>query len=191
MNATAINHALQLFVADEEVKTTLALLNNPRIKAQVKNTIPFSRRLNEFLISFMQQHWDKFVFTDTDDFDSDDIEGTLARHREIYLREGKIYIWTGASDFTIFGSAKMNHYFRAWHDYIHMVHNLGYDFVGETAVANIQMAQLPLDWAFERALVNSEIIGQWLYYAKYGEFINDQRAFTLDFIDTGTIHSKF
>jgi len=191
LTTSELQKSLSLFEADFTIQHTILQLHNSRLKQSYKDAIPFSQRLNDFVTNWFTKHWDLFVFTDNDDFDADDMEGTLAKHRETYLRTGKIYIWTGASDRTIFVEPRINHYFRAWHDYIHITENLGYDFIGESAVCSIQMAQLPFDWGYERALVQSEIVGQALYYMKYNEFIDDQRGFTLQYLMDGKINSKF
>lgn len=191
LTTTELQRALQLLENEAKITYTLQQLQSGRVKQSYKDTLPFSQRLNDFITQWFTNHWDMFVLTDEDDFDVNDLQGTLDKHREQFLRTGKIHIWTGASDKTIFASAKVNHYFRAWHDYIHVTENLGYDFIGESAVCKIQQAQLPLDWGFERALVDSEIVGQALYYMKYNEFIDDQRAFTLQFLTNGKINDKF
>ena len=91
-------------------------------------------------------------------------------------------IWAGASDGTIYGDAKVNHAFRAWHDSHHI--RLGADFTlaGETRVCEAQIAELhrlwprhPLVWD---RLIRVEVIGQVTYNATHGHFPIDQSQFT-------------
>lgn len=154
---------------------------------RLKNSVPFSERLNSFIIGWFEEHKDTFVFVEEDDFNGDDIEGTFEAHKKRFEDTGKIHIWTGASDGTIFGDPTVNHKFRAWHDYIHIKYDKGYDFIGETMVAQIQKSQLPYDWLIERELIECEIVGQALYFMEHGDFLQDQRAYTINFLNNAVI----
>jgi len=150
---------------------------------QAKN-IPFSDKLNQFIKLGFENHKDTFVFTENDNIDSNDIEATFESHKKIYRETGKIYIWTGASENTIFGDEKINHYFRAWHDYIHLNYNLGYSITEESIVCNIQRDMLPNEWVFEKDLINAEIIGQAHYFYRNNKFVENQRLFTAIYLDS-------
>jgi len=148
-----------------------------------KASVPFSLALNKYIQSWYDQHKDYIVFTDTDDFDENDIEGTFRRHKLRYSETGKIHVWTGSSENTIFGDPKINHMFRAWHDCTHIVNDLGYEPLNEILVGKIQAEQLPYSWRFERDLIDAEVTGQVLYFVANNEFISDQRQFTLDYLN--------
>lgn len=145
---------------------------------RLKKTAPFSNRLNNFVLDWFEIHKDTFIFTDKDNFDSDNIEATFENHKKIYRETGKIYIWTGCSENTIFGSPEINHKFRAWHDYIHLNYFLGYSIIEESIVCDIQKDMLPVDWIFERKLIECEIRGQAHYFYLNNKFINNQRLFS-------------
>lgn len=145
---------------------------------RLKQTAPFSQRLNDWIENWFDNHKHIFKFVDTDDFDSDDIEATFKKHTARFQTEGVIHIWTGASDNTIFGEPTINHKFRAWHDFIHITQGYGYDFVGESICSVIQQSQLPNNWHFEKNLIHCEIVGQAQYFMLHGEFLKDQRKFT-------------
>jgi len=157
------------------------------------NNVPFSKRLNQFIRDWYNtyRHSINFQLDDTDDFDGTDLEGTFQKHLKRFNEENTIQIWKGGSSITIFADAELNHMFRCWHDYTHMVNQLRYDLAGESEVASIQASQLPMDWGYERALINSEIVGQALYFTRYGEFIDDQRAFTVQYLTTGKCTNEF
>ncbi len=165
----------------ERLKNGLDTLENIDSKYRLfklREEAPFSRQLNNFISQWYAENWEHFLFTDEDDFDENDIQGTFDRHVQRFKETGTIKIWTGASDGTIFGEPTINHYFRAWHDYIHITEGLGYDFVGESIVCEIQKSQLPSTWIFEKELIQSEIVGQAQYFMTNGEFLSNQRLFT-------------
>lgn len=149
---------------------------------RLKETEPFSSRLNKWIEDWYNRNQDAIVFVSEDDFNPDDIEGTLKMHIERYEQTGKIHVWTGSSDKTIFGEAKVNHMFRAWHDYIHISQHIGYDIPGEVLVCEIQKAQLPDHWILEKELIQSEVVGQVLHFDRFNEFVKDQRRFTVKYI---------
>lgn len=150
---------------------------------RLKNTVPFSDRLNNFLICFYRANKDKFIFTSVDDFNSEDLEGTFKKHVQRYKETGKIHIWTGASNNTIFAVPEVNYYFRAWHDLTHIENNLGYSYLEEFIVCEIQKNELPKYWILEQKLVHAEIIGQGLYnFYNSGRFVQCQRSFTLNYL---------
>jgi hypothetical protein len=144
--------------------------------------IPFSKKLNQFIKLWFKTHKDIFIFTNEDNFNPNDIEGTFNAHKKIYKETGKVHIWTGESENTIFGKEKINHYFRAWHDYIHLNYNLGYSITEESIVCNIQRDMLPSDWVFEKELINAEIIGQAHYFYINNDFVKNQRLFTANYL---------
>lgn len=104
--------------------------------------------------------------------------------KERTLRDGYITVWTGASDRTIFGSAHVNHAFRAWHDAAHLAGDHPFTPEGERAAAALQCAQLVEAYGDTPAvrhwcaIVDCEVNGQVEYAALHGgEFPADQLAF--------------
>lgn len=102
-----------------------------------------------------------------------------------YHATGRILVWSGGSDSTIFGDARVNWHFRAWHDFCHIksgvcnrVHGaLGcFEPVAEYAVADWQSRGLSDTLA---RIVQIEVSGQAKNYATTGGFLPDQIAFTL------------
>ena len=51
-------------------------------------------------------------------------------------------VWSGASDYTIYGSPEVNAAFRAWHDFVHYQQRSPFTLAGEAAVAWSQAEQL-------------------------------------------------
>jgi len=153
------------------------------LASKQSNKIPFSKRLNQFIKIWFETNKDTFILTDVDTFDSNDIVGTFEMNKQIYKETGKIYVWKGESKNTIFGKEKINHYFRAWHDYTHINYNLGYCITEESIVCNIQKDQLPHNWYFEKELINAEIIGQSHYFYANNTFVKNQRLFTANYLN--------
>lgn len=148
------------------------------LNGRMKDTIPFSTRLNQFIRGWYEDHENIIEFTNIDNFDPDDLKGTFLEHKDYFKETGKLRIWKGASNNTIFGSPTVNWYFRAWHDHVHITNDLGYSPIEESIVAEIQKSQLPKDWIIERELIDIEVTGQVQYHHLHGNFVKDQRQFT-------------
>lgn len=86
------------------------------------------------------------------------------------------------SDCTVFGDADTNWAFRAWHDSCHIKMDADFSRLGEERAMGLMMAHLdekfdlnaPLLW-YE--IIQVEVMGQFDYLEKWGEFPVDQRAF--------------
>ncbi|MCQ4140603.1 hypothetical protein [Chryseobacterium sp. EO14] len=150
--------------------------------SKLKPNVPFSPRLNDWITNWYEQHKEIFIFTDYDDFDGKDIKGTLQRHVDRFKTTGKIHIWKGASNDTIFSEPEKNHFFRAVHEFCHISNGLGFDFIGESIVCALQIGMLPNDWIFEKQLIVTEIIGQNQYFSIHKEFVRDQRLFSIQYL---------
>lgn len=164
---------------DNNLNTRENLIKN---FTRLKKTTPFSIRLNAYIINWYMANRIRFEFTDTDYFDDMSPREAFNKMKEDYSKTGKIKIWTGSSDNTIFGDETVNVYFRAWHDYTHLMINQDFSFAGETAVAIAQAGQLPDDFIFEKELIMCEIVGQNLYYRENKEYCTDQRVFTHQYL---------
>lgn len=99
---------------------------------------------------------------------------------------GRMLVWSGASDATIFACPETNHAFRAWHDWCHWRFSLPFDLAGERAAAAVQKGHLATiygrshpDLARWQRLVDIEVTGQVEHYEATGEFVEDQMAFAL------------
>jgi hypothetical protein len=90
-------------------------------------------------------------------------------------------VWDGASDATIYGDARVNHAFRAWHDACHVDGQFPLTLAGERAACEFQIGTLlkrfPLAPARWLHIIRAEIVGQAEHYAVHGEFPADQAAF--------------
>lgn len=108
---------------------------------------------------------------------------TLEQLQSRVTKTGRLLVWSGASDATIFGDAETNYAFRAWHDWCHWRYSLPFNLDGEREAAKRQIehvAQLygeRQSWHFGN-IVWAEVVGQAEHFAAFGGFPEDQRAFT-------------
>jgi hypothetical protein len=126
--------------------------------------------------------------------DSDKAPSTLDALQRRYLNTGRVLVWGGASDRTIFGDPAYNHAFRAWHDWCHL--QGAYDFTPEGEHAAYLMQRDHLAAHFGRAephggrqffhcerLLQAEVLGQLTYAKLHGDaFPDDQRGFAVAYV---------
>jgi len=113
----------------------------------------------------------------------------LAAMRRQYFTMHSITVWTGASDRTIYIRRDVNTAFRFWHDYVHIVHNLGFTYEDERKVNYIQRKTIEYHVNKRRGILHDDVIdavlelfdadtnGQLEYHAMTGEFPHDQLHF--------------
>ncbi len=99
-----------------------------------------------------------------------------------YKKTGKILVWNGASEKTIFADAETNFAFRAWHDSKHITRELPFTLYGEYEVMKLQQADIRAIYDGVQAdyfcqLLNAEIMGQAFYQTRHGGFPIDQIGF--------------
>lgn len=148
------------------------------------NFRPVSPMLNVAVQMFAARVWPQgFDLSETDAPDS------LKRLKAEYAARGRITIYAGGSDGTIFDCADTNRMFRAWHDWAHLTLNANFSMEGETAACELQAAQI-----FARygdgdtgrgmvAVLRAEIIGQARFWQRNRRFVSRQRAFTMAYLD--------
>lgn len=126
-------------------------------------------------------------------FDVGDVApDTFDSLRDHVQRTGRMLVWSGASDRTIFGDPEINYAFRAWHDWCHLYGNGGQGFpftregeAGAVALQQDHLRALYGDTAQTRkwcAILDCEVNGQAQYQAETGQFPADQVAFTIDYL---------
>lgn len=93
---------------------------------------------------------------------------------------GRLVVWSGASDQTIYGDAKVNHAFRAWHDSLHLKLDADFSFEGERRVAAEQARLIGSDSM--GLIIMAEVVGQVEYLNKYGHFPVDQVQFLRNYL---------
>lgn len=99
------------------------------------------------------------------------------------MASGRMTVWNGASDQTIYGDAETNYAFRAWHDWAHWRYQLPFNREGERAAAFVQIAHLArlygddTDVSDMAALVLADVVGQVDEFAATGDYPRNQRGF--------------
>lgn len=106
-------------------------------------------------------------------------------------------VWTGGQEQQPFPHIKQNEAGRAWHDAVHLISGTDFSVPGEVATYNVQVALLRATWAdfaehrqygshgsaiiaAQRhcvSLLAAEVVGQRLYYEKWGRPPQAQAAF--------------
>lgn len=93
---------------------------------------------------------------------------------------GRMVVWSGASENTIYADPEVNYAFRAWHDWCHWRGRHRFDPEGEVAVCNMQADHLSKLYGCNerwRNILHAETIGQQLYLYRFGYYPKDQRTF--------------
>jgi hypothetical protein len=91
-----------------------------------------------------------------------------------------LVVWAGASDQTIYGDAKVNYAFRAWHDALHLKLNAPFTDQGERIVALEQARLIGADKLGD--IIMGEVVGQAEYFAKTGQFPVNQYEFIVNYL---------
>ena len=118
---------------------------------------------------------------------------------------GRMTVSNVNSEKTIFADAEHNYAFRAWHDHCHL-RNRDSIFLGSGHTRPLSNGAYPgtFDWAGEvwvyqqmvqdvvkvygecspdiSKILEAEVIGQFLHKEVWGDFPNDQMAFTRDYL---------
>jgi len=97
-------------------------------------------------------------------------------------KTGRVLVWNGASDRTIFADAEANFAFRAWHDSKHILGGHPFTREGELAALDMQKADVRAIYDGATAdsfcaLLDAEIRGQFDFKEKNGGFPENQAAF--------------
>lgn len=119
----------------------------------------------------------------------DDAPDTLESLTDYIERTGRIAVWSGASDRTVFSDPETNYAFRAWHDFHHWRHQLSFDAYGERVVLEHQVADIRTLYGHGAdadrmvEILEAEVLGQLMHEAEHGDFPEDQRAFAQAWLD--------
>lgn len=109
---------------------------------------------------------------------------TLEELTQEVTQRGRMTVWSGGSDGTVYADRETNWAARAWHDWAHWRYQLPFTLEGETATAFVQVAHLVdaygdgADVVEMAALLLGEVVGQAAFYEVTGTFPPDQFAFT-------------
>ena len=130
----------------------------------------FNRAVHHIANKLLPNGWDV----------SDPAPSSLAELKAHYATTGRICVWSGGSDYTIFADRETNYAFRAWHDYHHLIGNHEFTPDGEHAVMMAQQSDILALYGDNQGfadLIHAEIVGQGEYERANGVFPQDQMAF--------------
>lgn len=97
---------------------------------------------------------------------------------ELFNGSPTLVVWSGQSESTIYGDARVNWAFRALHDALHLVTGLGFSPAEEIELGRIQASQCSSSLLAD--LVYIETAGQAEYYMQTGQFVQNQIEFTIN-----------
>lgn len=104
--------------------------------------------------------------------------------QRVYLQTGKLVVWSGGTERTIYDDVQVNYIFRAWHDWTHIKIQAGFDLAGETATGMTQIAQVGDELG---RIIKLEVIGQATHAIEFGTFVEDQKAWTINQLRSNAI----
>ncbi len=105
---------------------------------------------------------------------------TLKALKGYVKNTGRILVWSGASDSSIFACQETNWAFRAWHDWNHWRYELPFTDKGEAAVCKKQQQQIRDQYGAGQqteyfcSLLYFEIMEQLDYKNMFGQFPDNQ-----------------
>jgi hypothetical protein len=120
---------------------------------------------------------------------SDTAPDTFDKLKSHVEQTGRMLVWNGASDATIFGDPEVNYAFRAWHDWCHLAGNHPFTPEGERGAANLQIQHIREIYGYTAdanemvRLIDAEVNGQVTYHEHHnGDFPADQVAFVKHYL---------
>ena len=112
----------------------------------------------------------------------DPAPSTLQELQDHINTTGRMLVWNGASDKTIYACPETNWAWRAWHDWCHYTFDLEFDKDGERTACEIQKRHIQLTYGPRPQaklfcnLIEFEIMSQFEYKEVFGNFPEDQMA---------------
>ncbi len=100
-----------------------------------------------------------------------------------HAARGRITVYSGDCDTSIFDDPDINVMFRAWHDWCHIQGDHDFTVGGEMQAAYMQMQHVITLYGDGETgrefcrLIDAEVIGQAMYYHKHKKYVKDQRTF--------------
>lgn len=99
---------------------------------------------------------------------------------DLFGRTGRLVVWSGASDQTIYGDPSVNHAFRAVHDTLHLKHGFDFTVPQEMELGRVQAAMFPGRLG---DFIYADIVGQAEFFLATGDFPVDQKAFICGYLE--------
>ncbi len=178
--AGELRAAADYFTDDRaDALSTAAAMVQPRPRQEIAPTSaarPLSRAFNVAVLHITGRALP--MGFDVSDKAPSDYDALVSHYRET----GRILVWSGASDHTIFDDSDVNIAFRAWHDSKHVIHGFPFTLAGEVGAMKRQKADVRAIYDGASAdyfcrLLTAEIFGQFKYNQAHGGFPIDQMGF--------------
>lgn len=159
------------------------------------NAAPLSRSLNVAILSIAGR-----LFPTGFDTSLTDAPDTLEKLTNHVKTTGRMLVYAGHSDATIFDCEHVNHAFRAWHDWCHVKGQFEFNAKGEEQAFEMQCNHLRTVYGADHpdidewiAILDAEINGQLQHAAVHGDFPQDQMAFVKAWLDhpSATYYTRY
>jgi hypothetical protein len=144
--------------------------------------LPLCSNLNRAVEHLCQQAWPQ-------GFDvSEDAPNSFKSLKSEFQERGRITVYSGNSEDTIFGDATTNHMARAWHDWCHLSLKADFTFAGEAAACELQCRQLIAYLGQKEGepaanILRAEVLGQIAYYQRHKHYVGHQREFVVQYLE--------
>ena len=116
-----------------------------------------------------------------------DTDADMIRH---WQETGRIKVWAGASEGVVYGEARHNWMYRAWHDWCHIASGVCNRRHGPLGCFEPSAERDVTAWQvrtvgsslFQRVVL-ADTGGQAIHFGMHGAFPEDQMRFTLDIVN--------
>jgi hypothetical protein len=154
------------------------------INKKGKSETPLSPELNSCVVSICNECWPNGF-----DLSLTDAPNTFKELKREFEQRGKITVFSGNSDDSIYADASINQMARAWHDWAHIQANADFSVEGEGKTCELQCQQISARLGDERAesiirVLRADVIGQSLYYEKHRKYVRRQKEFVIAYMES-------
>jgi len=116
---------------------------------------------------------------------------SLEELNRAYWTDQKLSVDTRYTENNLFNDSETQIKFRAWHEWVHFNYQLPFTLEGEVEAAFRHVSELPEDWALERHIVFTEVIGHVTHYCKFGRFVDNRKEFAAELFADGRLSPHF
>jgi hypothetical protein len=143
---------------------------------------PISTALNALVANICAECW-----PDGFDLSTTDAPNTFKGLKQEYERRGRITVFSGNSDNSIFADVTINQMARAWHDWAHIQANADFSLRGEELACDLQCTQISSRFNATEAeglirILRADVIGQAQYYEKHRKYVRRQKDFVVEYL---------
>lgn len=167
-----------------------SVINSKVFKPSYKNMALYQARLNlSKLVEREALHLCKVLNISYEDslHASEDYQTVKQGFNDAISLKKPVLVYRGNSTGCIYLEPYHNWAFRFWHDYLHVKHDLDFNYESELQVARMHLACVASHYglgSLEYRLMQADTIGQVEFYRdNAGSFVDNQLQFALEYIN--------